>query len=287
MKNLKMDLISNKVNKKIKHFKTENNLKGKYSYNFSSDKNLFTKFKYRLFKLNIKKRLLNMNNIQHFNDKDLFTNILVKNYNKGNNINNLHNNINVYARSTNYINKQNNSNKNSFKDLNNKNILRMKTSPVSKIMHIKKQKNRINNINLALIPLNDINKNKCIKLNKKRIFLKDGLYNNKGELFKKNDIYDKFIKTNYTSTYKVLFKNQKKFLKKREQKEKGSLDSKNEENDMKPKIRLINLKKDLLEENLKINRMFADFNREIAEREKSLKFIGKHKTIRNDLMKED
>ena len=58
---------------------------------------------------------------------------------------------------------------------------------------------------------------------------------------------------------------------------KTNMDSRTDENDMKPKFRFINLKKDLLEENLKINKMFAEFNREISEKEKSLKFIGKHK----------
>ena len=56
---------------------------------------------------------------------------------------------------------------------------------------------------------------------------------------------------------------------------------------MKPKIRFMNLKRDLLEENFKINKMFTDFNREIAEKEKSLKFIGKYliKNNKDDKLK--
>ena len=50
---------------------------------------------------------------------------------------------------------------------------------------------------------------------------------------------------------------------------------------MKPKIRFLNMKKDLEEENLKINRMFVEFNKEILEKEKLLKFIGKNKIRKN------
>ena len=43
-----------------------------------------------------------------------------------------------------------------------------------------------------------------------------------------------------------------------------------EDNDMKAKIRFINLKRDLLDENLKINKMFGTFQRQILELEKLL-----------------
>jgi len=44
-----------------------------------------------------------------------------------------------------------------------------------------------------------------------------------------------------------------------------------EENDMKPKIRFINLKKELIDENLKINKMHGIFQKQILEAEKILK----------------
>ena len=40
---------------------------------------------------------------------------------------------------------------------------------------------------------------------------------------------------------------------------------------MKPKMRFINLKKELLDENLKINKMFGTFQKQILEEEKNLK----------------
>ena len=40
---------------------------------------------------------------------------------------------------------------------------------------------------------------------------------------------------------------------------------------MKPKMRFINLKKDLLDETLKINKMFSNYRRQIIEIEKEIK----------------
>ena len=47
--------------------------------------------------------------------------------------------------------------------------------------------------------------------------------------------------------------------------------SETEENDMKPKIRFINFKKELLDETLKINKMFGNYRRQIIEIEKEIK----------------
>ena len=76
--------------RKIKHFKTESILK---SQDFSKapplDKKMIKKFNYRLFKLNESNKNTNLDNIQHYTYKDLFSNILVKNY-ANNSIKNIH-----------------------------------------------------------------------------------------------------------------------------------------------------------------------------------------------------
>ena len=54
-------------------------------------------------------------------------------------------------------------------------------------------------------------------------------------------------------------------------KKKNKRRSETEENDMKPKMRFINLKKDLLDETLKINKMFGNYRRQIIEIEKEIK----------------
>ena len=51
--------------------------------------------------------------------------------------------------------------------------------------------------------------------------------------------------------------------------------SETEENDMKPKYRFINIKKELLEETTKINKMFISFGKQIKQIEKEIKFRKK------------
>ena len=58
------------------------------------------------------------------------------------------------------------------------------------------------------------------------------------------------------------------------------------ENDMEPKFRFTHFKKQLLQETLKINKMFNDFNKQISDKQKIIRFIGKHKN-KHQLMKED
>ena len=67
---------------------------------------------------------------------------------------------------------------------------------------------------------------------------------------------------------------------------KESSDSKTEENDMEPKIRFNNLKKELLQEKLKINKMFIDFSKQISDKEHTIRINGmrrnKHLYLKDD-----
>ena len=274
------NLIKNN-NRKIKHFKTESNLKTK-GYTMVSP--LYKKFNYKLFNLNEKFKLLNNNNIKHYNIRDLLTNIKVKNYNN-NSIKNInitssnskHNYLNnKFAKTVNNLNSQFNRNKINLK-INHKYISKNKNN-YSKIVDLfskKKFTNKIDNkLKLRLIPLYYLNNNnKKNKLKNRKKNLSNNLYKYKGELYKTNNDNEILSKTYYTNNKELLKKSNNLFEIRMKA---NTIESKTEENDMKPKIRFINLKKDLLEENLKINKMFADFNREIIEKEKSLKFIGKH-----------
>ena len=275
-------IIKQNNKRKIKHFKTESALKSKDLSKISPlKKKIINQFNYRLFKLNENYRLFN-NNIPHCNSRDLFSNIKVKNYSnnsiKNINITNTNSKKNYfnnnYSKTSNYINSQYYPSKSNF----NKHIQKNKYY-FSKTNDSKSQKkfdNRIENkLNVCLIPLYYLNKNKDSKLKKRKKILENNFYNDKGELYKNNNDIDILSRTNYTNFKGALLKKNNNFLKIRM---KTNMDSRTDENDMKPKFRFINLKKDLLEENLKINKMFAEFNREISEKEKSLKFIGKYKT---------
>ena len=78
------------------------------------------------------------------------------------------------------------------------------------------------------------------------------------------------IRKNLSSAKPSIRKTQNKilneFLKKNNKRR-----SETEENDMKPKIRFINLKKELLDETFKINRMFGNYRKQIIEKEKEIK----------------
>ena len=89
---------------------------------------------------------------------------------------------------------------------------------------------------------------------------------------RKNKINNINIRKNLSSSKPLQKKNQNqnnilnKFLEKKNKRR-----SETEENDMKPKMRFINLKKDLLDETLKINKMFGNYRRQIIEIEKEIK----------------
>lgn len=286
-----MDLSNNLIkvnnNGEIKYYKTETNFKQSNFPKFHSmNKNIMKIFNYRLFKINESNKFLNRNKLCKHNSKDLFSNILVKNFNNNSikkihflNENSMNNNSKNEDKITNYFNSQQNSIKNSMRTIpKHNNRIKYHSPKLNDIITKKKFNNKIDDkIKFGLFPLYYLNKNRGKFLYKKK-FLNNNLYIEKIDYNNKNIDFDFLSKTNYT--------NNKGFLKKTKNKlnilkKKDNSDTKTEENDMKPKIRFINLKKDLLEENLKINRMFADFHKEIAEKEKSLKFIGKHK-IKSD-----
>ena len=291
MKNFKKEILKILNDKKIKHFKTESNLKSKNNSNYPSSKNtIIHNFNYKLFLFNEKNRKSIKNNIQHVNAKDLFRNIIVKNFNKkyynNNNILNTNSKISNFSkndtRTTNYLNSQYNSSKSSIKIIP-KYIKRIKyNSPDVKIIltkHNNIRKKTDNNVKLGFVPLYHLYNNKENKINRKK-FIENNEWFGKEKLYKYNkDNNDILSRTNYYSNNKILLKKSKNFFNIKKKREHS--DSKNEENDMKPKIRFLIMKKDLREENLKINRMFAEFNKEILEKEKLLKFIGNNKIRKN------
>ena len=296
--NLNNNLQKSNNIRKIRHFKTESIFK---SQDFSKaqplDKKIIKKFNYRLFKLNESNKSPNLNNIHHYTCKDLFSNILVKNftYNSIKSIHILNSNI-----KKNFLNKNYSRTTNNFKIPKNfskkgkklivKHIIKHKSnlkSPETNDINNSVNKKKINydnkngnKIKYGLFPLYYLNKQKVNKLSKKNS-INNNLFYGRKDFYKNIIDNDILSKTNYTNN-KISIKKTRNKLNNIKIKENSI--SLPEENDMKPKIRFINLRKDLLEENLKINRMFADFNREIAEKEKILKFIGKHKGQKEDIL---
>jgi hypothetical protein len=125
--------------------------------------------------------------------------------------------------------------------------------PKSRIKKIifKKTFPETDNKNLCLVPVYFLHKNK-LKQNK----------TNNINTNRKNLSSAKPLKIKTLNQNKIL----NKFLNKKNKRR-----SETEENDMKPKIRFINLKKDLIDENLKINKMYGTFQKQILEAEKILK----------------
>ncbi len=272
-------LPKNINNKPIRHYKTESNLKSKDLSNINPiNKNLLKLFNYKLFKLNESNKQLNINQLS--SNKELSSNIQITNYN---------NHTKNYNITTNYYNTNRNTNKEILKHVNKVKYFSPElNNNINKYFHQKLFKNKINKeMKFGLFPLYYLSMNKSNKLIKNKIINKK-LYYKKHEYFKNNIDNDFLSKTNYTNNNYInnnfINNNHNYFLKnvkKKFHQKKKKNDHDSEENDMKPKIRFINLKKDLMEENLKINKMFSDFIREIAEKEKSLKFIGKHRTKNN------
>jgi hypothetical protein len=299
----------------IRHFKTESNYKSKRkNFIFPLSKNdIIHKFNYKLFLFNENSRKLNRNNYEHFNTQDLFSNIKVKNFNKKNH--KKQNTFNTYSKLSdisqkdskyiNNLNTQYNDNKNTKKIFNKKlNVIKSHSPGIKMMILTKKKKSEnkttntiisntnIKNKKLGPFPIYCLYDNKLNAINRKK-FIKNNellfLGSNNNTHIKKDNKSDNYIdilsKTNYIQDNKISLKKYKNNII-NNMNRRSNLSEKIEENDMKPKIRFLNMQKDLREENLKINRMFADFNREILEKEKLLKFIGKHKVINfkdNDL----
>ena len=309
MKNLKLVIknqaIKNYNNVKIKSFKTEPNLKiTDFSSISNSGKQILYKLNYKLFRFN-ENRKKNINNLFPFNKDELFSTIIIKNFNKKISIKNLtelntkyeynsnninHNTINSFSNNSNKLRMiQNNVNKNKYYFPINKNIL-------PKMIKIKNDNNNslekecsfIHNsikdrkINLCLVPLIHSYRHKINKYNnmKHRIF--SSIFNNINNN-NKNIRIKTFSKTS-SSYYKNRSKSKYIINTKINKEYKDTKEEKDEENDMEPKIRFKNLKKELIQENLKINKMFFDFNKEILNKKNLIKYIRKY-GLRNKSMK--
>ena len=270
------------IKNNIKYLATEPNIKSKRLLFFSPIiKEKLHKLNYKLYKYNELNRKTNKRNLSKVNEKDLFSNILIKNkkyyiknlyqlntdsesIDNNNNyiktLNNFHTHDNIFKHTMKVFPKSIHRNKfyslkktNYLPKMTCSNYIKNHNENISSINNHNKEK-----INLCLVPLLQLykkkfkeQKNKCkINLNKRAISENNNSYYNK-------NIYTKL---------KNKWKNRMK---------KDLLESKTDENDMKPKIRFMNLKKELLEQTLKINRMFVVFNKQIKEKEKTIQFIGK------------
>ena len=128
----------------------------------------------------------------------------------------------------------------------------------------------MSNRNFSLTKTNHFSNKKSFKLNNnQKLCLAPIFLINKDKL-KKNRINFKNINRNFSSAKSSQRKNQNKMLNAFLEK-KNRRRNETEENDMKPKIRFINLKKDLIDETQKINKMFGNYQKQIIEIEKEIK----------------
>ena len=179
----------------------------------------------------------------NLDEKELGLSLRIKSSKKDNNLYTL-NSFSVNKRKNNYILTSIYTN-NSKKSLSN--TSKKKSNNIS----ISKDINQNSKYNMCLVPLfyqkNRLNKKKSIHpISNEKFYIKQKNH---------KKIFNGFL-------YRKIF-------------EKNNIENKRrdetEENDMKPKIRFINLKKELLDENLKINKMFWTFQKQILETEKNLK----------------
>ena len=230
--------MSERKNNEIKYIKTESNRKKNKLY-----KDEMTQFNYRLFTSNEKNRKKNLN----INKEQKLRMIIKTNNNENTYLKTLTNFSNITLRNT--INKEKNESPIKFNYLPTMNINYFPKKRIKNII-FKKAIHETDNKNLCLAPI--------------YFFL-----NNKS---RKNKINNINIRKNLSSSKPLQKKNQNqnnilnKYLKKKNKRR-----SETEENDMKPKMRFINLKKDLLDETLKINKMFGNYRRQIIEIEKEIK----------------
>ena len=228
--------------KKINYFKTESNPKRNKIY-----KDEINQFNYRLFKINEENKKIKLDKL-YLDEKELGLSLRIKSSKKDNNLHTL-NSFNVNKRKNNYILTSICTN-NSKKSLSN--------TSKKKANNISINKDIIQNskYNMCLVPLfyqkNRLNKQNSIhKESDEKLYIKQKNHKN---------IFNGFL-------YRKIFE------KNNSENKRGN---ETEENDMKPKIRFINLKKELLDENLKINKMFGTFQKQILETEKILKNKLRH-----------
>ena len=228
----------------IKYFKTESNLK---KNNLYLDK--INQFSYRLFKINAENRKKYLNNKEILFNAIITNNTYVNDIKNNNGLNNnKKNNYNLKTMSNSF----NNFLKNSINKTTTNSSMRFNNFSKNdkKLFYekINKNNNEINIRNLILAPVFFLHKNKLKKNENNFVAIRKTLSSTKSLQNKKqNEILNEFLKK----------KNKRR--------------SETEENDMKPKIRFINFKKDLLDETLKINKMFGTYRKQIIQKEKEIK----------------
>lgn len=238
--------------KKYNYIQTSPNSK----INNDDYKNRFNLFNYRLFNVNEENKKLNINKLSHKIGKELSLDLIINNKYRNrikvkNKLidntqnNNNKNNNNCFYKSLNYFN--NNIIQKSYKSHKKNNITT--TRIISSFKRIKNN-NNATNMNICLIPFLYISKNKK-KIKKQKLnYLKENFPIQKNLNKNKNKILNN-----------LFFENKRR--------------NETEENDMKPKYRFINIKKELLEETTKINKMFISFGKQIKQIEKEIKFRKK------------
>lgn len=291
---------------KNKYIKTDTNSKiTDLSSISNSDKEIFNKLNYKLFKVN-ENRKKNINNFFPFNKEDLFSNIIIKNFNKKitknikehKSLSKLNNSKTTFQKTINLFN----NNKNNIRIIQNKinklyyyspknilpkmaNFKSAKSNSLEKESSYINKRNKDNKISLCLVPLAHLYKHESNQFNNMKQSILSNIYKNNIDKIRKannqtfsktsSSYYKNRIKTEYITNSKI----KKNFLVSKEEKEE-------EENDMEPKIRFMNLRKELIQEKLKINKMFCDFNKQISDKKNLIRYIGRYRD-RNNLMKQD
>lgn len=293
-------------NKKIK---TNLNLKQRSISSFSNEdlKDIMQKFHYKLYKYNELNKIANIN--YYLSKKEnLFSNIVVKNYNKK------FKDFKTISQTNDKFFKTLNDFHRKHKTINNKKIQKIHSknfsSPeplhflpkmnsikyngyfinddINRTLEKKNNKTENNKVNLCLVPLIHLYNYKFAKFNnKKNNILKNTIFNSKYDATK-NIISETLTKTDFSSQHNIKNDSLKKMSNIFKIKlKKESSDSKTEENDMEPKIRFNNLKKELLQEKLKINKMFIDFSKQISDKENIIRINGKRRNKHLYLKDED
>ena len=304
-------LIKNKYEyNRSNNIKTNLNLKQRSISSFSNEdvKDIMQKFHYKLYKYNELNKISNKNYYLSKNE-NLFSNIIVKNYNKKlkefksipqtndkflKTINDFHRKHKIIKNRKNQkIHNKNFSTPESLHILPKMNSIKYDrniiNNKINRTLDKNKDKTENNKVNLCLVPLIHLYNYKFTKYNNKKNnnILKNNAFNSKYDITK-NIISETLTKTDFSSQHNIKNDSLKKMsniFKVKLRRE--SSDSKTEENDMEPKIRFNNLKKELLQEKLKINKMFIDFSKQISDKKHIIRINGKRRNKHLYLKDED
>lgn len=290
----------NNSNIKVKYLNTESNLRIKqFPFVYTLKGDIIHKFNYRLFKFNEINKEKNINKYFSCDKNDLQSIINIRNFNRNKisiknlkqfNSNYKHKNLNkTFINTMNYFFTQPNNDKSKNNNLIkiqrnkpfsskyrnylqkmefNKNNEDRSESFDRKNYKIYNKQNDKKEINFCLIPLFYKHKIRNNKYKNNKKYIKSVLYN---KLEKNININNNIFANLNTSQQK---KNRIKLLNRKKNNifklKNKSLDLKADENDMETKVRFANLKKELLQETLKINKMFCDFDRKNADKVKKI-----------------